>query len=176
MATKVEERVSQRFALWDTDNDGTVDASDFENEAKRILDAVGASADTPRGRAVSDAYAQLWRSLAQAGGVPASGSLTDAQVTAIGQAIFQQGEAGFSETVRPVIRSIADLLDPDGDGKISPAEFRKWMDAIGVDTSSAKESFSAIDTDGDGSLSVDELVHAVRDFHLGKVHHPLLGR
>lgn len=176
MATKVDERVSQRFSLWDTDNDGVIDSSDFENEAKKILDSFGASADTARGRAVSDAYAQLWRSLSAAGGVPTSGSLTVDQVSTIGAALFSGGQAAFGETVRPVIRSIADLCDTDGDGQISPDEFGHWMDAIGVDDNSTQEAFNSIDSDGDGFLSVDELVNAVRDFHLGKLHVPLLGR
>jgi len=38
------------------------------------------------------------------------------------------------------------------------------------------EAFRQIDADGDGRLSVDELVQAIRAHHLGDIDMPLLGR
>jgi len=176
MASKVQERIEQRFALWDTDGDGDVDRSDFETEGKSIVQSLGESENSPRGRAVINGYLELWNALAELGGVGSDGSLTAEQISAVGEQAFDKGAAGFAELARPTIRAIVDLCDTDGDGQISVDEFGRWMDAIGVDKPSAEESFSKIDTNGSGSLSVDELVNATRDFHLGDLDVPLLGR
>ena len=59
-STAVQERLSKRFELWDTDGNGQIDRSDFQSEATHIVAAFGESVDTPRGHAVADAFNQLW--------------------------------------------------------------------------------------------------------------------
>jgi hypothetical protein len=51
-----------------------------------------------------------------------------------------------------------------------------WFAAIGLEGEVADRAFRDLDTDGSGKLSVDELVDAVRDYHLGRNDIPLLGR
>ncbi|MER5618929.1 EF-hand domain-containing protein [Streptomyces sp. NPDC002215] len=67
-------------------------------------------------------------------------------------------------------------MDVDGDGQVNPAEFKSWIDAIGVQDVNRQETFAQIDTDGGGQLSIEELVQAVRSYHLGDIDVPLLGR
>jgi Ca2+-binding EF-hand superfamily protein len=175
MTSKVQNRIEQRFALWDTNGDGSLDRSDFEAEGKRITQAFGESESSPRGHAVIASYLGLWSAFAEAAGVSTDGSVTAEQVTAVGKQAFDKGAAGFAALARPTIRAIADLCDTDGDGQVSSEEFGRWLDAIGVDKSSADEAFSKIDSDGSGYLTVDELVDAIRAFHLGELDVPLLG-
>ncbi|MFD6811708.1 EF-hand domain-containing protein [Streptomyces anthocyanicus] len=47
---------------------------------------------------------------------------------------------------------------------------------MGVSDVEPAQAFRQIDADGDGQLSVEELVQAVRAFHLGEIDVPLLGR
>lgn len=60
--------------------------------------------------------------------------------------------------------------------EVNPAEFKMWLDAIGVSNTEAAEAFRQIDANGDGQLSVSELVQAVPAYHLGEIDVPLLGR
>ncbi|MFB7032399.1 EF-hand domain-containing protein, partial [Streptomyces sp. NPDC056295] len=71
--------------------------------------------------------------------------------------------------------AIVELVDVDGDGQVNPAEFKSWLDAIGVEGIDSAEVFAQIDANGDGQLSVEELVQAVRAYHLGDLDVPLLG-
>ncbi|MUL42037.1 EF-hand domain-containing protein [Streptomonospora sp. PA3] len=170
---KERERLNERFAFWDNNGDGTIDRSDFEAEAREIMRNLGEDDTTPRGRAVFDAYTQMWDYLASKAG---KSSLNADEFAAVAEAeIISQGDAGFSRVLRPTIRAIVDLLDNDGDGRVSPDEFKRWLDAVGVSTNT-QSIFQSIDTNGNGYLTVDELMAAVRDYHLGRSDVPLLGR
>ncbi|GGR65513.1 EF-hand domain-containing protein [Streptomyces roseolus] len=106
-----------------------------------------------------------------------TGALTPEQFNRIAEEhILENGGAGFNRVVKPTIQAIVELVDVDGDGQVNPAEFKSWLDAIGVSDVEPAQAFRQIDTDGDGQLSVEELVQAVRAFHLGQIDVPLLGR
>ena len=51
------------------------------------------------------------------------------------------------------------LIDADGDGLISAAEFQQLMNALGgsVTDEAAQHAVEVIDTDGDGRVSLTEL-------------------
>ena len=51
------------------------------------------------------------------------------------------------------------MLDKDGDGRVSAAEFKELMAAIGLTFTDEKaaEAIAMMDTDGDGLVSLDEL-------------------
>ena len=55
------------------------------------------------------------------------------------------------------LKDLFKLLDGDGDGKISKAEFEDKLGAGGTNTANADSVFAKLDTDGDGSVNLDEL-------------------
>ncbi|MDT0301423.1 EF-hand domain-containing protein [Streptomonospora wellingtoniae] len=170
---KERERLNERFAHWDNNGDGTIDRSDFEAEAREIMRKLGEDDTSPRGRAVFDAYTQMWDYLSSKAG---KSSLNADEFAEVAEAeIISQGDEGFSRVLRPTVRAIVDLLDKDGDGRVSPDEFSRWLDGIGV-AGDPQAVFRSIDTNGNGYVTVDELMAAVRDYHLGRTDVPLLGR
>lgn len=177
MTTAVKnDRIKQRFQLWDSNGNGRIERSDFETEATRLVKAFGETTQSAKGRAVMDAYLGMYDQLSSKAGPSAKDGITEEQFTSVIESlVFQQGDAGFSRVVRPTITAIVGLCDTDNDGQVSPAEFKTWLKVIGVDRSKAETAFQQIDTDSDGYLSVDELINAVRDFHFGKLDVPLLG-
>jgi Ca2+-binding EF-hand superfamily protein len=51
------------------------------------------------------------------------------------------------------------MLDKDGDGRVSAAEFKEMMDTLGVTFTdeTAARAIEMMDTDGDGLVTLDEL-------------------
>ena len=51
------------------------------------------------------------------------------------------------------------MLDKDGDGRVSAAEFKELMGTLGVNFTdeTAARAIKMMDTDGDGLVSLDEL-------------------
>ncbi|WP_030750315.1 EF-hand domain-containing protein [Streptomyces griseus] len=179
MTTSVQlDRTQKRFELWDINGDGRIDRSDWNAEAERILQSFGEAPSSPAGKQLLDAYLGMWAFFADKAGIDErTGALTPEQFNHIAEEhILENGGAGFGRVVKPTIQAIVELVDVDGDGQVDPAEFKTWLDAIGVRGVQPAEAFAQIDADGDGRLSVEELVQAVRAFHLGEIDVPLLGR
>ncbi|MBM7769862.1 Ca2+-binding EF-hand superfamily protein [Actinokineospora baliensis] len=175
-ASVQDSRLKRRFELWDNNGDGTIDRSDYESEARRILQGFGEQENSPKGRALLSAYSTMWETLADKAGSGPQGQVTLEQFIQITEReIVQAGDAGFDRNLRPSIEAIVDIADTDGDGEVSSAEFKRWMRAAGVDERQAEQSFQQLDTNHSGTLSVEELVDAVRDYHQGKHDISLLG-
>lgn len=66
--------------------------------------------------------------------------------------------------------STFELIDADGDGKISAAELKNLMNALGAEISDemAEHAVSTIDADGDGLVSLHELADYLRSTEQGK--------
>lgn len=172
-AVKANSRLEERFRLWDHNSNGVIERSDFEQEVEGLLSRFGVDSSAPGAAGLRSAYLGLFDRLAQAAGTEELSK--DDFVRAAESEIVSRGDAGFAEVLQPTIQAIMTIADSDGDGEINPGELQRWFAAIGLSPDQADEAFREIDTDGDGSLTVTELVAAVRDYHLGKNDIPLLG-
>jgi Ca2+-binding EF-hand superfamily protein len=170
-----KDRLKQRFEKWDTDGDGALQRSDFEQEATAIARNFGTDLNSPKGQSLQKAFSELFDYQTRQAGVPANGQVSLSQFITVNEKLMQQGESNFDRIMRPIIKALIDLCDDNHDGKINQSEYAKWLKAVGVDASTARSTFSQIDTDGDGELSQSELLAAVRKFHFGKLDVPLLG-
>ncbi|GGV17776.1 calcium-binding protein [Streptomyces litmocidini] len=171
------DRAQQRFDTWDVNGDGQIDRSDWQAEAQQILKALRVPSVSPAGRALTEAYLGMWSFFAGEAGIDEEdGSLNLDQFNHIAhEHIVEDSSSGFGRVVRPVIEAMVELVDTDGDHQVNPPEFKTWLDAINASNIDPAEAFRQIDTDGDGQLSVDELVQAVRAYHMGDIDVPLLG-
>jgi EF-hand domain pair len=69
------------------------------------------------------------------------------------------------------LQNLFSLIDADGDGKITKAEFESALGAGGTNLQAADNVFSQIDKNGDGSITLDELKQALEGPSGGHHHH-----
>lgn len=177
MSTAVaNDRLVKRFEKWDTDGNGVLEPSDFQGEAARIAQNLGRKADSAEVRELLNAFQGLYEHLAQAAGVPAGSGISREQfLNATGDMLFKEGEASFNRALSPIVKALVRLCDDNHDGEIDQREFRAWLTAVGVPDTRAGDMFGQIDANGDGRLSEEELLRALRDFHFGQLDVELLG-
>lgn len=176
MSTSVaNDRLAKRFDKWDTDGNGVLEAGDFQGEAARIAGNLGKE-DSPQAVELQKAFQGLYDVLAEKAGADAAAGISrDQFLSATGDMLFQEGEAAFNRALGPVVKALIGLCDDNHDGEIDGGEFQSWLTAIGVPEADASEAFAKVDANGDGRLSEDELLTAVRDFHFGRLEVELLG-
>ncbi|KAA0940029.1 EF-hand domain-containing protein [Streptomyces apricus] len=177
MSTEIaNDRLKKRFEKWDTNGSGVLDRGDFEGEAAKIAESFGKSPDSPEVQALNGAFQGLFDHLAREAGASEQGSLSQDQFLGVtGNLIFSKGEADFNRALGPVVQALIGLCDQNADGKINSEEFASWLTAVGVEPSRAQGVFEQVDTNGNGELSQDELLAAVRDYHYGRLDVELLG-
>jgi Ca2+-binding EF-hand superfamily protein len=173
MATASNERLRQHFESLDADGDGHLEPEEWEAPARRILQALGEPGTSSRAQAVVAAYQNMWKYLADQAGT-GTGTLTPGQFEKAARShILNPDDDRFSDVLRDAISAVAALVDRDAKGAVTPEGFTSWLRAIGADTSKVQQTFRQID--GDGDLTVDELMQAVRDYHAGTLAVSVLG-
>ncbi|MFJ8659082.1 EF-hand domain-containing protein [Streptomyces sp. NPDC093795] len=170
-----QERLSKRFDKWDVNGDGVLEPSDFVTEAANIARAFGEKPESAKGIQLRDGFIAMFQNLAKRAGVAPQGQIDRAQFLQAAGEVVQGGAASFNPVLGPVTKGIVALADKNGDGVIDEGEFATWLQALGLSKDEARDAFRQIDTDGSGTLSEDELLTAVRRFHLGELDVELLG-
>lgn len=163
----------------------------LEAEARRIVEALGESETSRKGRALFDAYRQLREHVAELASVRPERSLTLGQFVAAARARASahrrprgspqpgtqaQRISTAADALRPSNDAIVSLVDRDGNGLITREDFTRWMAAVGVDELEAHHAFDQIDLDGTGNLSTEEFLEALRSSQAGTSDIDLLGR
>ena len=158
------DKIDIRFRRFDTDDDGVLTEDDYIGLGQRLLDAYGASADEPKGKAVVDGYRGLWAAHARDMDTDNDGQITRSEFqTAIASNIV--GGNGVEETVVPLMQAVLDLCDENGTATLDSTEFARLMGVFGVPDADSAETFAKIDSDGDGGISFEEFIQAGKEFY-----------
>ncbi|MBR8741376.1 EF-hand domain-containing protein [Nocardiopsis sp. MG754419] len=161
---RIAARFSDLFDVLDTDGDKAVTWIDYERLVDRYVSGYGLDGDHPRALAIRAAYVSLWRKLVDLSGADTDGLDRERFVAAMHAASEDRNRSNAAEAVA---EAVFDLLDADGDGRISEAEFLVYAKVLGTEEPSARTRFAHVDTDGDGFLSREEFVLSARRFLFG---------
>ncbi|MFC4117073.1 EF-hand domain-containing protein [Nonomuraea zeae] len=165
MATDLQAlKIDRSFSYIDVDGNGVITRDDLQGLGARLLAGFGASPAGPKGRQVADSFDSLWDTLAVAADLDRDSRITPDEYRASVIASFIDGDR-FEPVFRPAIEAVLTVADTDGDGHIQPHEFQLVHEAFGRSEEDSKHAFAALDLDGDGVLSCDELLHAARDYY-----------
>ncbi|MET9529276.1 MULTISPECIES: EF-hand domain-containing protein [unclassified Streptomyces] len=152
------------FSHADQNRDGVVDASDILTFASRVISAVEEPFASPKSVAMLQVCDDWWRALVAGLDTNGDGRI-DPEEYRVGMRRIVGSPEAFDAASRPVATAIWQLCDRDGDGDVTAEEFGKVQAAFGTTPENARLAFQRLDLDGDGSLSVNELMIAFRDFY-----------
>ncbi|SEQ79578.1 Ca2+-binding protein, EF-hand superfamily [Lentzea xinjiangensis] len=164
MKQVLQHRIDATFAHYDVNRNGVIELADVYALANRLLLAFGEPASSERGRELVEAYDRFWEAIVGHCGAGRDGRIgprayRDAMIEA-----FVEG-GPINVDFLEVVRALLDIADTNGDGRVDAAEFRVLLKARGLSEAECGLAFSHLDLDGDGAISVDEYVAAVRDYY-----------
>jgi Ca2+-binding EF-hand superfamily protein len=163
--TLLSRKHDRSFGHLDRNGTGFIERNDIIGLGERVLSAVDEPAGSPRGKELLEAFAGVWRVLVAACDHDTDGKL-DAREYHIGMTwAFVEDPAGYNRVFQPAVIALMELADTDGDGSLQPGEFRALQTAFGTPEGEIGEAFASLDRDNSGSLTIDELLRAARQFY-----------
>ncbi|WP_144440782.1 EF-hand domain-containing protein [Streptomyces roseifaciens] len=130
---------------------------------ERLLEGLGLSPDSPKAAAGYAASRSCWQQIADRAGIAHHKPLDRQGFVAALSSACASGT--IMEIFEPVIAAHVDLVDTDGDGVVDRSEFVRAQAVNGIPAHPAEDAFHRIDSDGDGSITLDEWLTVVSTFY-----------
>lgn len=160
-------KLLHHFRCLDADNSGSIEKKDAEIFAERFAKIRGAAPGSDIHQDMLSKWIYIWENFWSKADSDGDGKVSPEE--------FCQGiEVGVSNAnfEDPLIGTLFDTVDLNGDGEISQEEHRLFFQVFSLDAEKSALVFSKLDTDGDGILSKEEFIRAKREFLAEKEERP----
>lgn len=158
----VHQRIGRTFDGLDSNHDGYVDWSDYQNLVDRYLGAFQLDRGDRRARALQSIHEMLWLELLRHAGAGEDRLLKNVFVAATRLAIVDTSRLNVVEGFG---HAIFDVVDTDGDNEINKDEFGRLLrDVWKADSPGSSNAFGRVDTDDDGTISRQEFLRAAHKY------------
>ncbi|ASU81773.1 hypothetical protein CDO52_02295 [Nocardiopsis gilva YIM 90087] len=162
-----EQRLDRAFGHLDVDGNGYAEHDDLIALAARLMAGFQETPESVKGRSLLDGFETFWQALLAAIDLDGDRRISPEEWRLGMVRAFADQPGDFDRCFRPAVVGALALADTDGDGVIDPDEWQVFQRAFGTSEENAVLSFECLDSDGNGTLSVDELVQSARQFYTG---------
>jgi Ca2+-binding EF-hand superfamily protein len=153
-------KLGRLFAILDRNHNGSVDRSDYEAVGKYVAGLRGVPADSPQYAQMLAHMGAYWEALAKRADKDANGRVTRSEWLQS----MTGGSDAMEQTRAQMVGLAAGLLDRDGDGQITVADYEKLLAMTGHPLGDAAEVFAQLDRNSDGKIDTGELAKLVDEF------------
>jgi Ca2+-binding EF-hand superfamily protein len=159
-----QKKLKKLFDAYDFDSSQSLAKSDFESLIEDLtskLEYQKGSADYQR---VESELLEFWNGLQQKAGLSPDGEVTlEAWLSYFDNLLLDENfpSAGIDYGVNLIFN----IIDKDGDDKISLEEYTQLLKSWRISDSEVSGIYSKLDLNGDGSLSREELKQLYHDFY-----------
>ena len=156
-------KLTRYFQVYDIDDDGRIERSDFERivENVKLLHGDGARSDQLR-----TAYLNRWERLRSSADVDGDRGVDIDEWLAYWQLALEDDDR-FEAEAQSITDRLFSAFDVDEDEAIGRSEFADFYGVFGLSVSLAETVFETLDTNEDGAITRDELLSHSRDFYRG---------
>lgn len=133
--------------------------------ADRILMEFGLDKDTAEARDLHNGADRYWTGLAVIADENGDDRISAAEFVTAAQHRLRDDPAGFAEVVRPWAEAVIRIADTDGDGEVGLDEWTRMLIAMGVSPQCAHDRARETDKDGDGTVTLRELLDTAAEFY-----------
>jgi hypothetical protein len=162
----LDRKLARRFRTYDTDGDGFIERRDFVEAATRLAEEFGLVPESPVRQRLDALCLGLWEHLSTVTDTDDDGRIGPAEYKAAFAAGLLETPASFDDGYRPFLDVIMEIADEDGDGRLVADEHVRWTGSLmSLPDADAREVFRRLDQDGDGFVTTDDLLAAIRDYY-----------
>ncbi|MDI3407892.1 EF-hand domain-containing protein [Streptomyces cavernicola] len=158
-SAEYERKIAARFASFDQDGNGYIDREDFSGAAKALLAEFGTTARCDKGQALYAGAEAFWQGMAGIADVDGDQRVTREEFVTGAVKRLRDSPQRFAEIARPFLKAAIAVADEDGKGA-TPKSAERVLKVLGAEAQTAAAAASALDTDGDGRISEDEILTA----------------
>ncbi|MEU5897948.1 MULTISPECIES: EF-hand domain-containing protein [Streptomyces] len=161
-SAEYERRIAARFATFDQDGNGYISREDFSTAAAALCAEFGATARSEKGQALYIGAEAFWQGMA--GIADRDGDQRITRDEFVGGAVkrLRDNPERFAEIARPFLHAAIDVAGADA--TVAPVDAGRALKALGVPEDVASAVAAALDADGDGRVSEQEVVTAFAQY------------
>ncbi|WP_329197235.1 MULTISPECIES: EF-hand domain-containing protein [unclassified Streptomyces] len=160
-SAEYERKIASRFATFDQDGSGFIDREDFSVAARAVLAEFGVRARSDKGQAVFAGAEAFWQGMAGIADVDGDQRVSREEFVTGAVKRLRDNPERFAEIARPFLRAVIAVASEDGaDPGATPAAAARVLRVLGTPPEPASQIATALDADGDGRISEDEILTA----------------
>ncbi|KAF4405117.1 MULTISPECIES: EF-hand domain-containing protein [Streptomyces] len=160
-----ERKIASRFAGFDQDGNGYISREDFAAAAAAVLREFDVTARSSAGQSLYGAAEAFWQGMAGMADHDGDQRITREEFVHGAVKRLRDNPDGFAEIARPFLRAVVAIADADADGSVTTGETERVLRALGVDEDTRATAAAALDGDGDGVVSEQELLTAFAAYY-----------
>lgn len=174
MTPFLEQKLEHKFHLLDVNGNGVLEAADFERVVEVLAEERNWSEGHPRYAQLAKTNQELWQVLFDFCGGEEDGTVTmDDWFDFHANAIYYERRIGhempgMERTLERMSEFFHELLDSNGDGVVTEADYVEFLAAHGLEEEVAAASFIHMDRNADGLLSKQEVLLLIREFYFSE--------
>ncbi|MFD6433506.1 EF-hand domain-containing protein [Streptomyces venezuelae] len=163
-SAEYERRIAARFATFDQDGNGYISREDFSTAAAALCAEFDATARSEKGQALYIGAEAFWQGMA--GIADRDGDQRITRDEFVGGAVkrLRDNPERFAEIARPFLHAAIGVAGAGTDATVAPAQAGRALKALGVPEDVATAVADALDADGDGRVSEQEVVTAFAQY------------
>lgn len=157
-------KLTALFHHHDMDHDGVLAKADYEQFVNRFCEIQNYPPGSPEYQAMYTQTMAAWEHVRAVADTDHDDRVSLEEHLA-SYAVTLGDEALYNRLVIEYAQSMLALWDRDGDGRLSGTEYVSLFGCYGVEEGAAREAFQHLDRDGDGYLTIEELMRAAKEFY-----------
>jgi Ca2+-binding EF-hand superfamily protein len=150
-------KLTRYFEVYDVDDDGHIDAADFERMVENVRILRGESDHSKAYVDLRESYMGRWDALQASADIDDDGGVDIDEWLAYWQQALDD-DARYATEVAAITDRLFTVFDTDEDGSIGPDEFCNFYGVFGLAAALVRSVFVELDADSDGVITRAELM------------------
>ncbi|MFJ3926196.1 EF-hand domain-containing protein [Streptomyces sp. NPDC090022] len=159
-SAQYERKIAARFATFDQDGNGYIDREDFSAAARAVLAEFGTTARSDQGQAVFNGAEAFWQGMAGIADVDGDQRVTREEFITGAAKRLRDSPDRFAEIARPFLHAVIAVASGGSPEGSTPEAVARVLRVLGTAAEGAEQIARALDADGDGRISEEEILAA----------------